>query len=189
MFSLKEILHTIVLPQKRRLLFKLLLIYLLVALPFQVLVILSGFTNIRPVIALCPIFVFFFGPTGAWATGLGNLAYDIIANSLAWSSIAGFIANFSSPLVMYMLWHRIAKTPFSIHNLHTLGIYTIVIIVGALLNVIIIAPSIMFFYPEVPILNFVSPVLYNNIIFPLVPGVAIIIFMQNYYGLKDYREI
>ena len=185
---MKEIFNAILDHKKRFLLFKLLIVYLLVALPFKTLDILPGFANIRPVVALNPVFVFFFGPIGAWASGLGNLSYDIISNSLAWSSIAGFIANFSVPLIMYKLWHMLMKRSLVINSWHTLGMYTLVIIIGALLKVLIITPAIIFLYPEMQALDFAIAVLATDITFPLIPGIAIIIFMQNHYGFKDYQE-
>ena len=43
---------------------------------------------------LYPVYGIFFGLPGCFATALGNLIADILSDSLRWSSIAGFIANF-----------------------------------------------------------------------------------------------
>ena len=72
-------------------------VYLIVAIPFKVMEVIPGFTDIRPVSMLMPVYGIFFGIPGCIAYAIGNLITDIISDSLRWSCIAGFVANFAGP--------------------------------------------------------------------------------------------
>ena len=77
-----------------RLFLLLLAVYLVFALPFRVMTLIPGFTDVRPVTALGPIYGVFFGPVGWFASACGNTIADAIGDALRWSSLAGFAANF-----------------------------------------------------------------------------------------------
>ena len=79
-------------------------VYFLIAVPFKVMEIIPGFTDIRPVTMLGPIYAVFFGIPGCIIMAVGNLVMDILSNSLRWSSIAGFVANFAGPFLFYLFW-------------------------------------------------------------------------------------
>ncbi|MBE6010887.1 MAG: hypothetical protein E7236_09580, partial [Lachnospiraceae bacterium] len=84
-------------------------IYLLVAVPFKVMEIIPGFTDVRPVTMLGPIYAVFFGLPGCIVMAVGNLVMDIVSDSLRWSSISGFIANFLGPFLIYLFWNKWSK--------------------------------------------------------------------------------
>ena len=86
--------------------------YLTVALPFMVMQVIPGFTDVRPVMMLWPVFGVFFGIEGCLACAVSNLIMDIVSSSLRWSSIAGFAANFLGPFMVYLYWTRISKQSF-----------------------------------------------------------------------------
>ena len=88
-------------------------VYLVIAIPFKVMSVIPGFTDIRPVMLLKPVFGIFFGIPGCIAFAIGNLIGDIMSDSLRWSSIAGFAANFLGPFVFFVFWRWISKEPFS----------------------------------------------------------------------------
>ena len=82
----------------------LIVVYLIVAVPFKVMEIIPGFTDIRPVSLLMPVYGIFFGIPGCIAYAIGNLITDIVSDSLRWSCIAGFAANFIGPFCYYLFW-------------------------------------------------------------------------------------
>ena len=81
-------------------------VYLIVSIPFKIMEIIPGFTDIRPVSLLIPVYGIFFGIPGCMAFAVGNLITDIISDSLRWSSIAGFAANFIGPFCYYLFWTK-----------------------------------------------------------------------------------
>ena len=82
-----EIIEAVSNSTQRRLILKLLGIYLLVALPFKALDILPDLANIRPNSAFIPIYGLLFGPVGAWTNALGNCLYDLLTCSFTKSTI------------------------------------------------------------------------------------------------------
>lgn len=94
----------------------LVLIHMVLSLPFKVMIMIPGFTDIRPVTCVQPIFGLFYGQTGALAFAVGNLISDVLSDSLQWSCIAGFIANYLYVVMVYKLWHRIRKKAFALRE-------------------------------------------------------------------------
>ncbi len=86
-------------------------VYLIVSVPFKVMEIIPGFTDIRPVTMLQPVYGVFFGIPGCIAFAFGNLLTDMIGDSLRLSSIAGFAANFSGPFVFIFFGAFCQKSP------------------------------------------------------------------------------
>ena len=87
----------------------LVLVYLIIAIPFKVMNVIPGFTDIRPVMLLKPVYGVFFGIPGCIAFAVGNLIGDVMSDSLQWSSIAGFAANFLGPFAFYLFWAKLSK--------------------------------------------------------------------------------
>src|SRR4028119_2184449 len=69
----------------------------------QFLVIIPGFTNLRPGNVFPFVFGLLFGPAGAWGAAIGNLIGDFFG-TLGLGSIAGFIGNFFLGFLPYKLW-------------------------------------------------------------------------------------
>ena len=183
---IKEIWSAVCEPSKRRLILRLLCIYLIVAVPFKTLDLLPGLANIRPNSALLPVYGFLFGPVGAWATALGNCGYDLITDSFYTSSIAGMAANFCVPLFMCALWLRLFGKRFQLTSLRDLGWYTLISAAGAFLKTMLITPVVIWTFPEVSGEAFAIAVFSTDFTFYIVPGAAILIFMQSFYGFKGY---
>ena len=120
----------------------LIIVYLIVAVPFKVMEIIPGFTDIRPVSLLMPVYGIFFGIPGCIAYAIGNLITDIVSDSLRWSSIAGFAANFAAPFLFYIFWSGISKTPFSLRTGKSLLKQTAVIAVSAIVQAALITPAV-----------------------------------------------
>ncbi|HIQ03918.1 MAG TPA: QueT transporter family protein [Desulfurococcales archaeon] len=67
------------------------------------LVVIPGFTWIRPANALTPVFGVLFGLPGAIGTAIGNFIADAFAGYLGWGSIGGFVGNFILAYIPYKL--------------------------------------------------------------------------------------
>lgn len=160
----------------------LVVIHLIVAIPFRVMSVIPGFTDIRPVLLLQPVYGVFFGIPGCIAYAFGNLIVDILSDSLRWSSIGGFVANYIGPFVFFFYWKRISKTPFSLRTVRNILKHILVIAFTAVLESLIISPMVALFYPEVDILLFTVTVLLNNFVFPLAIGIPLMILMQEELG-------
>ena len=172
--ALKNILLTLVL----------LAVFLIVAIPFKVMNVIPGFTDIRPVSLMQPVYGVFFGLPGCAAFAIGNLIGDILSDSLRWSSIAGFAANFLGPFVFYIFWTRISKTPFSLRTGKDLLKQIAVTAVSAIVQAGLITPAVEMIYPEVGSVLFAATVLLNNSVFPIMLGIPLMILMQEELGFK-----
>ena len=162
----------------------LILVYLIVAIPFKVMSVIPGFTDIRPVSLLQPVYGVFFGIPGCFAFAIGNLIGDIASDSLRWSSIAGFAANFAAPLLFYLFGCYFSKAPFSLRTGKNLLKQTAVIAASAIMQAVLITPAVVMIYPEVDGWVFASTVLLNSSVFPLMLGIPLIILIQEELGFK-----
>ena len=166
----------------------LIIVYLIVAVPFKVMEIIPGFTDIRPVSMLMPVFGIFCGIPGCIAYAVGNLITDIVSDSLKWSSIAGFAANFIGPFVYYLFWIKLSKNQFHLRKGRNLLKHTLVIIIDALLVAGMITPFVALSYPEVNTALFFVMVLINSSAFPFCIGIPLIILMQDELGFKPIER-
>ena len=158
-------------------------VYLVVALPFKAMNLIPGFTDIRPVQALGPVYGVFFGPLGCLASACGNLAADAFDDALRWTSIAGFAANFLGPLLAWLFWTRVSRTPFSLRSPRDLLRHCLVLLAMAVVEDAIIAPAVALVYPEVDIALFAWSVFGNTAGFPIVLGIPLAILLQEEFGL------
>ena len=168
--------------------FLLLFIYLVVAIPFKAMNLIPGFTDVRPVCALGSIYGIFFGPLGCVACAFGNLIADIIDNALRWSSLAGFVANFLGPYMIWYLWKRFRKHSFALRTIPDLLFHALIIVLSAILETAIITPAVAYAYPEVNVKLFAYSVLGNTSVFPIVFGIPLAIVLQEELGFSPYTE-
>ena len=73
-------------------------------IPSKGLVVVPGFTEVRPGVAFPVAFSLMFGPAAAWGSAIGNLVGDAFGGTLTWGSPFGFLGNFFMGLVGYKLW-------------------------------------------------------------------------------------
>lgn len=156
--------------------------YIVVALPFKAMNLIPGFTDIRPVQALGPIYGVFFGPAGCLAAAFGNLFGDIADNALRWTSIAGFATNFIGPYLLWLYWTRVSRTPFSLRTLRDILRHSLAIVVMALVEDAILAPAVALVYPDVDMLFFAKAVFLNTAGFPILIGIPLSILLQEEFG-------
>jgi len=69
-------------------------IYLAGLIPSKGLVIVPGFTEVRPGSALPVAFSLMFGPAAAWGSAIGNLLGDVFGGTFTAGSAWGFVGNF-----------------------------------------------------------------------------------------------
>jgi len=167
----------------------LLLVFLIVAIPFKVMSVIPGFTDIRPVSLLQPVFGIFFGIPGCIAFAIGNLIGDIISDSLKWSSIAGFVANFAGPFLFYLFLCRLSKTPFSLRTGKGLLKHSAVTVLSAVTQTVLITPFVKLFYPEISAWIFAASVMLNDSVFPIMLGIPLMILMQEELGFKPKASL
>ena len=158
-------------------------VYLVVALPFKAMNLIPGFTDVRPVMALGPVYAVFFGPAGCLACGVGNLFADAADDAIRWTSIAGFASNVLGPLLVWWFWTRVSRTPFSLRSSRDLLRHALVLAASALIETAIVAPAVAIVYPEVDAALFARAVLGNTAIFPIVLGIPLAILLQEEFGL------
>ena len=177
-------------PVGKRILLILLLtaVHLVISIPFHVMEVIPGFTDIRPVTLLAPIYGIFFGIPGCLATGIGNLITDALTDSLRWSSIGGFIANVGGPMIFWFYWAKLSREPFRLRTGLNYFRHILIIIIAAVTQALIITPMVKAFYPEVDHTVFMLTVSLNGIVFPIVIGIPLMILMQEELGFKPLHQ-
>lgn len=83
-------------------------------LPFKAIVIVPGFTELRPAVCIPIVFGLLFGPAAAWGSAVGNLIGDALGGMLGPSSAFGFVGNFllaAIPFAMYKSFRRREDAP------------------------------------------------------------------------------
>lgn len=167
----------------------LLIVFMVVAIPFKVMSIIPGFTDIRPVMLFQPVYGIFFGIPGCIAFAIGNLIGDIISDSLRWSSIAGFAANFAGPFLFYIFWSKISKTPFLLRTGKSHLKQIAVTVISAVTQAVLITPAVVLIYPDVSGQVFAVTVLLNCSVFPIMLGIPLMILMHEELGFKPSKRL
>ena len=163
-------------------------VYLIIAIPFKVMSIIPGFTDIRPVMLFKPVYGIFFGIPGCIAFAIGNLIGDIISDSVRWTSIAGFAANFLGPFIFYLFFVKFAKTDFSLRTVKKLLIFFAVTVVSSVIEALLIAPAVKLLYPEVDFILLSFTIFLNGTAFPLLLGIPLMILMQEELGFMPLKS-
>lgn len=158
--------------------------YLIIALPFKQLAVIPGFSDVRPVCMLQPVYGIFFGIPGCFACAVGNLVGDIASDSLRWSSIAGFVGNFAYSYLMYLFWTKLRKDLFALRRARTIGLFVVTVVACALVQALIITPAVAFHYPDVDAALFFVSVIANSSLFPIGFAIPFIIMLQEELGFS-----
>src|SRR5512144_840643 len=85
-------------------------LYAAILIPFKVLPIIPGITELRPANAVPIVCSFLFGPAAAWGAAFGNLIADFFGG-LGPGDLFGFGGNFLYGLVRYAAWRAVATRP------------------------------------------------------------------------------
>lgn len=105
---MKEILSPFISKQKFLQMLLCSFIFIGMAVPFKVMVLIDGFTEVRPVNAVPVVAGLLFGPAGAWGCAIGNLVSDL-SGTFSKASVLGFVGNFIAAWLPYRLWHMNGK--------------------------------------------------------------------------------
>jgi energy-coupling factor transport system substrate-specific component len=82
-------------------------LYAAILIPFKVLPIIPGVSELRPANAVPVICSFLFGPAAAWGAAIGNLIGDFFGG-IGPGDFFGFLGNFLYGFVPYKLWETIS---------------------------------------------------------------------------------
>jgi energy-coupling factor transport system substrate-specific component len=97
---------------------------------FKVMVLVEGFTEVRPVNAIPPVAGLAFGPVGGLACALGNLFADFFGG-FGWASVLGVCANFIAAFLPYRLWHLFSKESPNAGSHKNILLYMVICLVSA----------------------------------------------------------
>jgi energy-coupling factor transport system substrate-specific component len=108
-------------------------LYAAVLVPFKVVPLIPGVTELRPANAIPVVCSFLFGPAAAWGSAIGNMIGDFFGG-VGPGDIFGFFANLFYGYIPYKAWSIVAKgqSPISRAPLN-LSKYVAVCLAGSVL--------------------------------------------------------
>ncbi|MGH3145321.1 MAG: QueT transporter family protein [Rubrobacter sp.] len=145
----------------------------------QGLVIIPGFTNLRPGNVFPFVFGLLFGPAGAWGAAIGNLINDFFG-TLGLGSIAGFIGNFFLGFLPYKMWGAFFRRDENMEQNVNSGKKLVVYVAIAILASIVCAVWIAWFNDllgNVPFTVLASIISVNNAIVGVVLGPILLLVL------------
>jgi energy-coupling factor transport system substrate-specific component len=83
-------------------------LYAAVLIPFKVVPLIPGVTEVRPGNAIPVVCSFLFGPAAAWGSAIGNMIGDFFGG-VGPGDVFGFFANLVYGYIPYKLWAMIAR--------------------------------------------------------------------------------
>ena len=160
------------------------IIFVLVAVPFKVLNLIPGITEIRPVDCLNMLFGVMFGIYGALGCAIGNIIADILGGTLTISSWAGFVSNFVGTYLAYILWYGIIKERPRIRNLKQVAAFTLISAAIGIVIAGIVTFGVELSYPEVDGISLFVQIFLNTLGFSVILGMPLVIMLEEVYGIK-----
>lgn len=151
--------------------------FLVLGIPFKVMVLVEGFTEVRPVNAVPPIAGLICGPVGALACGLGNLIADLFGSFNA-TSILGFFGNAAAAYLPYRLWHIYSDEAPNLHKNKNILKYVLICLSAALTVSWILGFGLLYFFGSW-IEQVYSYVFFNNLGFSVGLGMPIFIMLSS----------
>lgn len=82
-------------------------LYAAILIPFKVMPIIPGVTELRPANAVPVVCSFLFGPAGAWGAAIGNVIGDFFGG-IGPGDLFGFVGNFLYGFIPYRAWEVIS---------------------------------------------------------------------------------
>ena len=151
--------------------------FLVLGIPFKVMVLVEGFTEVRPVNAVPPIAGLICGPIGALACGLGNLIADLFG-SFNLTSVLGFFGNAAAAYLPYRLWHIYSDEAPNLHKNKNILKYSLVCLSAALMVSWFLGFGLLYFFGSW-IEQLYSYVFFNNFGFSVGLGIPIFIMLSS----------
>lgn len=153
------------------------LIFIGMAIPFKVMVLIEGFTEVRPVNAVPVVAGLLLGPAGAWGCAIGNVIADLFG-TFSTASILGFFGNFIAAYLPYKLWHYLAKETPNVKSFKNIMIYTLISVSAAFATAILIGCGLdVFLGMWMPQVFWIIAL--NNLGFPILLGLPVFIVMTS----------
>lgn len=154
------------------------LVFIGMAVPFKVMVLIDGFTEVRPVNAVPVVAGLLLGPAGAWGCGIGNLIADLFG-TFSKASILGFIGNFMAAYLPYKLWHIAGRKEIpNVKTYRNIIRYILITAIAALATALIIACGLdVLFGLWIPTIFWI--ILLNDLGFPILIGLPIFIVLTS----------
>lgn len=159
------------------------IVFVLIAVPFKVLNIIPGFTEIRPVDCLNMLFGIMFGIYGALGCAIGNIIADILGGTLTISSWAGFVSNFLGTYLAYLLWYAIVKEKPSINNFKQVVAFIFISAVIGIVIAGIVTFGVKLSYDEIDGFFLFMQIFLNTVGFSVVLGIPLTIMLDSAYGI------
>lgn len=146
-------------------------------IPFKAIVIVPGFTELRPAAAIPVVFGLLFGPAGAWGAAIGNLIADALGGMFGPASAFGFVGNFFLGAIPCALWGRLPffppELPLSFRSPAQIGQFAVVTLLASLAcaATIGLGVEVFHFFPFVMLALIVA---INDLVMPLIIGPALL---------------
>ena len=151
--------------------------FLVLGIPFKVMVLVEGFTEVRPVNALPPIAGMICGPLGAIACGVGNLVADLFG-TFNGTSVLGFFGNAAAAYLPYRLWHIYSDEPPNLHKKINILKYVLICFSAALSVSWFLGFGLYYFFGTW-IEEVYTYVLFNNFGFSIGLGAPLLIMLSS----------
>lgn len=116
---------------KARQFFTVFFAFLIVAAPFKVMVLVEGFTEVRPAGAIPLLAGLVCGPIGAIACGFGNSVADLFG-TFNLTTLLGLVGNGGGAWLSWRLWHIYRHEAPNVHNNRNILFYIFISLVTAL---------------------------------------------------------
>lgn len=105
-------------------------LYAAILIPFKVLPIIPGVTELRPANAVPVVCSFLFGPAAAWGAAIGNVIGDFFGG-IGPGDLFGAAANFLYGFLPYRLWEMFSDRDPVPRDLRTWALFLFVLVVAA----------------------------------------------------------
>ena len=151
--------------------------FLVLGIPFKVMVLVEGFTEVRPVNSLPPIAGMICGPLGALACGVGNMIADLFG-TFNGTSVLGFFGNMAAAYLPYRMWHIYSDEQPNLHK-NTNILKYVLICFSAALSVSWILGFGLYYFFGTWIEEIYTYVLFNNFGFSVGLGAPLLIMLSS----------
>ena len=147
-------------------------IYAVSLVPFKILTIVPGITEIRPGAAIPVLCSLLFGPPAAWGAAIGNLVGDVMGGTLTPGSFGGFLGNFLYGLLPWAIWQAFTRDEPRLRSLRHLLLFALGVLVSSVVCAIIIGLGLGAFgvLPWNVAIGVIYSISFNNIVIGLVLG-------------------
>lgn len=151
--------------------------FLTLGIPFKVMVLVEGFTEVRPVNAIPPVAGMMFGPWGALACGLGNVICDLFG-TFNLTSLLGLFGNFAAAYLPYRLWYIYSAEQPNLHKNINILKYALICLSAALTVSWFLGLGLYYFFGTW-IEEVYTYILFNNFGFSIGLGMPLMIMVSS----------